>query len=481
MRGRGVVGTVAASPTMVGAVTVLIVIVAVFLAYNANTGLPFVPSYRISATLPDAKGLVPGNEVRVGGVRVGQIESINPEPDPEAGRPVAILDLKLDKDLEELPRDSTIIVRARSALGLKYLEINQGSSAEGYPQGSVIPLAAAHPEPVDLDEVLNTFDARTRQAAQENLVEFGNALAGRGPDLNEALGKLPGTLRVLEPVMRNLGSEGTRLERFVVALSAAAAEVAPVAEQQAEMFVNLDVTFTALAGVARPFIQETISETPPTFAVADQALPVVRPFLRHSATLFADLRPGIQELSAAAPSIASALEVGTPVLRDSPVLNRELAPTAEALLRFNDNTAARDGLSRLQQTVDIFGPAIRFIAPAQTVCNYGTILFRNLAGATSIGGGGGRWQRATVFEPPVGPNNEGTLSAGPANGGGDAENFLHYNPYPNTASPGQKPIECEAGNEPYLAGRMVVGNVPGDQGVTTSGQRPGQLERGGGG
>ena len=278
--------------------------------------------------------------------------------------------------------------------------------------------------------------------------------------------------------MRNLSSSGTRLERFVVAISRAAAEVAPVAEEQAEMFANLDVTFTALADVARPFIQETISETPPTFAVATDALPTVRPFLRHSATLFAELRPGIQELADAAPTIASSLEVGTPALRDSPVLNRELAPTARALLRFNDDGTVRAGLARLQETVDIFGPAIRFIAPAQTVCNYGTLLARNLASATSRGGGGGRWQRITVFEPPEGPNNEGTFSGAPASGGGDTENFLHYNPYPNTASPGQNPIECEAGNEPYQAGRTVIGNVPGDQGITTSDQLQSQIARG---
>ena len=185
---RGVAASLAASPTMVGAVTVLITVVAVFLAYNANAGLPFVPTYRVSAQVPNAEGLVPGNEVRVGGVRVGQIEAIEPEPDPDTGESIAVLDLKLDKDVEPLPRDSTIVVRARSALGLKYLEINRGTSEEGYPEGAVVPLAAARPEPVDIDEVLSMFDARTRQAAQANLVEFGNALAGRGPDLNYALG-----------------------------------------------------------------------------------------------------------------------------------------------------------------------------------------------------------------------------------------------------------------------------------------------------
>ncbi len=66
MTRRGV-GALAASPVMVGAITTLIVILAVFLAYNANNGLPFVPSYRISVEVPNANTLVPGNDVRIGG------------------------------------------------------------------------------------------------------------------------------------------------------------------------------------------------------------------------------------------------------------------------------------------------------------------------------------------------------------------------------------------------------------------------------
>ena len=71
---------------MVGAVTVLIAIVAVFLAYNANSGLPFVPVYRVSVDIPNAARMVDNNEVRIGGVRVGVVESIDPVAS-EDGRP----------------------------------------------------------------------------------------------------------------------------------------------------------------------------------------------------------------------------------------------------------------------------------------------------------------------------------------------------------------------------------------------------------
>ena len=60
-----------ASPVLVGAVTVLVTIVAVFLSYNANSGLPFVPTYDLKANLPNAAQLVEGFEVRIGGARVG--------------------------------------------------------------------------------------------------------------------------------------------------------------------------------------------------------------------------------------------------------------------------------------------------------------------------------------------------------------------------------------------------------------------------
>jgi glycosyltransferase involved in cell wall biosynthesis len=74
MRGRA--GSVAASPTLVGAVTVLVVVVAVFLAYQANQGLPFVPTYKLSAELPNAETLVPGNDVRIGGARVVPVQLV---------------------------------------------------------------------------------------------------------------------------------------------------------------------------------------------------------------------------------------------------------------------------------------------------------------------------------------------------------------------------------------------------------------------
>ena len=76
MSGRG---NIAGNPVLIGAATVLVVLVAVFLSYNANQGLPFVPAYKLKAETPSAANLVRGNEVRIGGARVGTVDSIGVE------------------------------------------------------------------------------------------------------------------------------------------------------------------------------------------------------------------------------------------------------------------------------------------------------------------------------------------------------------------------------------------------------------------
>jgi ABC-type transporter Mla subunit MlaD len=458
---------------VIGALAVLITILAVFLAYNANNGLPFVKTYRLTAQVPDANGLVKGNEVRIGGVRVGVIEDISPVQN-EDGSTNAALGLKLDTVVDPLPVDSTVIIRSRSALGLQYLQIDRGSSDEGYEEGAELPLDAATPEPVQFDEVLSTFDEPTRVAIKKNLFEFGNALAGRGPDLNIAIGAFKPLLPRLERVTRLLANPNSGIGPFFSALEQSAAEVAPVAETQAQMFVELNTTLAAFADIARPYLQETISRTPVTLQTTIDTLPTIRPFLVNSRGLFRDLEPGTRALAVSADTIESALLVGTPVLRKSPILNAELAPTAASLRAFNDNPDVRTGLRRLTDLSNALDRPLRFIAPAQSVCNYATLLFRNLASSGSEGNWLGNWQRGNALNNPLGPNNEGGPSSAPASGGGGAldplrKNYLHTNPYPNTAAPGQT-FECEAGNETYPIGQTTIGNVPGNQGILTEEQ-----------
>ena len=466
--------SIAANPVLIGAATTLVIIVAVFLAYNANSGLPFVPTYELKTRVPNAAQLVKGNDVRIGGSRVGAVTDITPVTAKD-GSVSALLTLKLETSVKPLPVDSTVLIRPRSALGLKYVEITKGTSSQGYDDGATIPLRNATPEPVELDQVVNTFDDKTRAASQSNLTEFGNGLAGRGPDLNRAIEELNPLLINLVPVMQNLSDPRTRAARFVRALGRTARIVAPSAVTQAELFGNLDTTFRALANVARPFLQDSISGGPPALDEGIKDFPQLRPFLANSEALFRELRPGVRALSTSAPVLADALEIGTPTLRRSVAFNNSLKPAFEALERFADDPLVTLGVKDLESTVTILSPTIAHLAPVQTVCNYATLWFRNVSSLLSVGDANGTSQRFIIIATPQGPNNEGGPSSAPANGGvpGQQDNYLHSNPYPNTASPGQ-PKECEAGNEPFVVGKQEIGNPPGTQSAKTETTKPEQ-------
>lgn len=455
--------SIAANPVLIGAATTLVIVVAVFLAYNANSGLPFVPTYSLKASVPSAAQLVKGNEVRLGGVRVGVVDEITPKQLPN-GRVVAQLGLKLETTVKPLPVDSTLLVRPRSALGLKYVELTRGTANKGYADGATIALGRATPQPVEFDEVLSTFDEKTRIASRANLKEFGDALAGRGQDLNVAVQALGPLLVNLQPVMRNLADPQTGLSRLLRALNATASEVAPVAETQASLFGNLDTTFAGLARVTKP-IQDTITGGPAALDTATRQLPQQLPFLANTERLFAELRPGARSLATAAPILADALEIGTPVLRRSVAFNRRLKPTFASLQRFAEDPLARLGISDLGNTSRVLGPTVANLKPAQTVCNYVTLWFRNVSSLLSEGDTNGTGQRFIIVATPQGKNNEGTFASEPANGP-EADNFLHSNAYPNVSAPGQTQ-ECEAANEKFLPGKQVIGNVPGNQGQST--------------
>jgi ABC-type transporter Mla subunit MlaD len=455
-RGAGIAG----NPVLIGAATTLVVLVAVFLAYNANRGLPFVPTYELKAEVPSAANLVVGNDVRIGGSRVGFVGDIAAKRRDD-GTTIAVLTLTLERSVSPLPRDSTLIIRPKSALGLKYVEITRGTDARGYADGATMPISAATPTPVEFDEVLSMFDDKTRAAAAVNTTGFGDAFAGRGESINTAIGAFRPLLRDVVPVARNLSSPQTNLSRFFRSLGDTAAIVAPAAEAQAELFVNLDTTFRALREVARPFIQDSITGGVPALDAAIRSFPIQRPFLANTQGLFRELRPGAAALRTFAPTIADALEEGTRVLPRTPPFNRRLASLLETLQDFAEDPMVPRGLRATTTALQELNPTLAFLTPAQTKCNYVTLWFRNISSLLSEGDRNGTWQRFIIIPTPQGPNNEGGPSSAPANGPDEA-NHLHTNPYPNTAAPGQ-PKECEAGNEPFQRGRTVLSNPPGTQ------------------
>jgi hypothetical protein len=389
--------------------------------------------------------------------------------------------MKLDKEIEPLPAGSTLRVRPRSAVGLKYIELTPGGRGGAtLAPGSTIQVQQVR-EPVELDEFFNMFDDKARVGSRNSLDGYGGGLAGRGRDLNTAIQAFVPLLRDAEPVLRNLADPDTQLARFFRALADTAGEVAPVAEEQASLFTSLDISFTALASVADPFIQETISESPPAEEAVIRDFPIQRPFLRNNAAFFKELRPGVATLPHSAPILADAFETGTNVVPKTIPVNEDLSDVFETLADFAEDPTVRTGVQQLTRLSSSLRPTLHFLTPAQTVCNYATLWFRNAASLLSDGTSVGTWQRFQSVAAPTdtsvlrtgqplvyGKNNIGLPSSGIADGP-LAWNHLHFNPYPNTAAPSQT-RECEAGNEPWDEDVTTIGNPAGNQGTKTDGQ-----------
>jgi ABC-type transporter Mla subunit MlaD len=359
--------SLAANPVLVGAVTTLVVVTAVFLAYNANQGLPFVPTFQLKVEVPNASRLVVGNDVREGGERIGQVTEIDPVKLPD-GKLGAQLTVKIDRGATPLPDDSSIIIRPRSTLGLKYVDLVRGRSDRELAENGVL-VARAGAIPPELDELFGMFDPPTRRDSRENLTTFGSALAGRGADLNRTLAALPQLFGDLPPVMRVLSDPDTRLRAFFRELADAARITVPVATALSQGFTYGADTFEALSRDPQA-LEDTIAESPPTLDVALRSLPAQRPFLHELAAISGDVRGVAREARLSAPLLVRALDAGTAVLPETPPFNDRLRKTFAAFDDLARSPTTNLTLAGLQSTTATLDPTLKFLGPQITVCNY---------------------------------------------------------------------------------------------------------------
>ena len=454
-------GAVLANPVLVGAVTVLVIIVAVFLAYNANQGLPFVPTFELKADVPSGAKLVAGNEVREGGYRVGVVSAIQPKklPDGTAG---AQLVLKLDKKATPLPADTTIKIRPRSALGLKYVELERGTAKDTLTDGQTISAGKEALAP-ELQEFFNIFDEKTRENAQRNLVGYGNGLAFRGADINRALESLPRFFRELPPVMRTLADPDTRLERFFDELADAARISAPLAETMADGFAAGADTFAALSRDPQA-LKDTIAESPPTLEVGTRALREQRPFLDSLAAVSGDLRGAAAALRTSAPEIERTLRAGVEPLRQSPALNRRLDDSFDALGDLAAAPTTDIGVGQLVDLTDTLNPQLRYLGPYVTVCNYWNAFWTFFADHLTDEDQTGTMQRI-----------QAKSTDGPQ---ADLDSFGESKPVPgyhgqyyNAAIDDQGNADCEAGQRGYP--RRLAAGAPPEYDIAVDPETPG--------
>ena len=444
--------SIVASPVLVGAVTVLVVLVAVFLAYNANNGLPFVPTRELKIDFPNGNELVKGNEVREGGFRIGVVSAMKPVRLSD-GTVVAQATLKLDKKAGAFPIDSTAVIRPRSALGLENVNLTRGTSSKTIPDGGTMPSSQVQSE-VELDQVFSTFDQPTRVASRVNLQEFGDAFAGRGADLNTTIQLLPDTFRFLTPVAHNLSSPQTDLQNFFKQLNITATTIAPVSNTFAHLFTTRANTFAAIDNDPAS-LRQTIAENPPTLAVGTVSLARQRVFLNDSAELGRLLGPATEALRGALPPLNQALEVGTRVTARTPVLYSNLQLAMNALKNLAQSPTTNAALRGLTATVGTLQPQLRYLGPFVTVCNSWSWFWSFAAESQTGTGVNGTVLRSEANNANQSTNNVSSQGAAmPANGAtngtpGSPLEYLHAQPY-GAAVTNSGQADCEYGQRGYI-------------------------------
>ncbi len=477
--------SVFANPVLVGATTVLFVLIGVLLAYNANQGLPFVPTRELKVDIGDGSNLVAGNDVREGGFRIGLVSALHPVELP-GGVVGAQLTLKLNTSNGKVPVDSRVSIVPRSVLGLKYVDLEKGTSSQIIPDGGTLPITQTN-VPVQVDDLLNTFDVKTRSAIQLGLLESGNLLAARGSSVNDTISNLPPLLTHLEPVAKLLSDPRTGLSRLLSALDNFMGTVAPVAQINARLFGELATTFEAISRDPNA-LEATIRESPPTLAVSTDSLAAQQPLLSDLTTFGQFMAPATAELRVALPLINPAIEAGTTTLRRTPILNANLEQVFEALKSLAQAPGTNVALNALAATTGVLNPMIRYLGPYQTVCDYWNYWWTYLAEQFGAQTNYGFAQRALINTATLTGNGVGAAGAvAPANGeGNDATplpfggvEFLHAQAY-GAAVDNQGNADCETGQrgyplklnqfDPEHRNLVLDPHTPGDQGPTFHGR-----------
>lgn len=134
--------------TVMGAVVLAVAGGFLYFAYN-NSNVKPVEGYAVSAAFSNINGIAPGSSVRVGGIKIGVVESL--KLDPASFR--AIASMRVDNNVK-LPKDSSAAVQSAGLLGEKFLAIEPGGEEDNLKDGDKIEFTQPS---VSLEEMIGKF------------------------------------------------------------------------------------------------------------------------------------------------------------------------------------------------------------------------------------------------------------------------------------------------------------------------------------
>lgn len=271
-----------------------------FLWLSFGGSVPFVPQgYRIAVEFNQAVQLGTQADVDIAGVKIGRVVSVN--LDHHTGRTRAVL--QIDPRYAPRPANSRAILRQKSLLGETYVELSLGN-AHGPMLHDGAQLRQAQIEPtVQLDQILNSFDPKTRLAFETWMQDDGIAFTNRGQAFNDALaelypfaGNVSNVLAVLE---RDSSATSTLLADGGQVLSAISHNPA----QLQGLIRNANTVFATTAGRDQD-LAAAVKAFPAFLRSTRQTLQTVKSFAGQTKPLIDELKPAATQLSPALEAMA---------------------------------------------------------------------------------------------------------------------------------------------------------------------------------
>jgi phospholipid/cholesterol/gamma-HCH transport system substrate-binding protein len=280
--------------------------------------------YQLHIAFPEATQLASQSDVRISGVNIGKVIKLN----PSENRTDATLEIK--PEFAPLPADSRAILRVKSLLGETYVELSPGNR-KGKMVADGGTLSAGHVAPtVELDEILSTFDAKTRKAFQTWMQAGSQAVEGRGADINAVFGELPGLVDKLGKVTATLDDQSAATSEAVAqtgeifdALSQREGELRGLVSDSQRLFSITDARNAKLGQVLRElprFERESQALLPRFTAFGKDALPAIRLLQRVADEAgpafsgFEDISPEFRGLFTQLQPVIDASKSGLPAL-----------------------------------------------------------------------------------------------------------------------------------------------------------------------
>jgi phospholipid/cholesterol/gamma-HCH transport system substrate-binding protein len=295
---------VALAAVVIGAVAIVVV-----LARGGGT------DYTIHARFQTASQIVKGNLVQVAGTPIGKVQSIALTPDGQAD-----LKLHIDKSgwapLHEGTR-ATIRQASLSGVANRYVDLDLGANSNPPLEDGAVIASHDTTSTVDLDQLFNTFDPKTRDALGGVVRGLGDQYKGQGEAANRGWLYLNPSLAASSRLFNELDRDTPTLERFIVSSSDLVTHLAAKREDLSGVVTNLNRTFGAI-GSRKEALARALNLLPPFMRRANST------FVNLRATLD-DLKPLVDESKPVAPKLRRLLAELRPLTRDARPTLRDLS------------------------------------------------------------------------------------------------------------------------------------------------------------